>query len=271
MSKKVALLTGASSGIGKDTALALIQHGWTVYGAARRVEMMEYLNQLGGKALKLDITDDASCKAAVEVVLSAEGHIDALINNAGYGSFGAIEDVSPEDARRQFDVNVFGLARMMQLVIPSMKTRRKGRIVNISSVVGKVSLPMMGWYCASKHAVEALSDAARMELKGLGVSVSVIEPGVVESEFKDTAFSYFDEEKISMDYRHIAKNMMDYQAARPSAPASTVSKAVLHAVGSAFPKARYVPNADAKFAQVARKWVGDGVYDFAVMKVLNKK
>ncbi|MGL5254733.1 MAG: oxidoreductase [Brevinema sp.] len=269
--KKVALLTGASSGIGKDTALFLIQHGWTVYGAARRVDMMEYLNQLGGKALKLDISDDASCREVVESVLSAEGHIDALINNAGYGCFGAIEDVSPEDARRQFDVNVFGLSRMMQLVIPSMRARKSGRIVNISSVVGKISMPMMGWYCASKHAVEALSDAARMELKDFGIKVSIIEPGAVNSEFKEAAFSNFDEAKISSHYQHIAKNIASYQNNRRSAAPSTISKSILHAITSPFPKIRYAPNPDSVLGQAARKWAGDSIYDFAIMSILNRK
>lgn len=268
---KIVLLTGASTGIGKDIALTLLDRGYKVYGAARRVELMKDIESKGGKALSLDVSRPESCAAAVEAVIKAEGRIDVLINNAGYGSFGAIEDVPLEEARRQFDVNVFGLAHLMQLVIPHMKAQKSGRIVNISSVVGRTALPLMAWYCASKHAVEALSDSARLELRHLGIGVSLIEPGMVESEFKQVAFDHLDKSNIGADYTLIAENMTAYQAKRAAAPASSVSRTVIMALESPRPRARYIPNADSYWGQAARRWLGDGLYDWGVTTVLGRK
>lgn len=271
MSKRIVLLTGASAGIGKDIALNLIKKGYTVYGAARRIEMMQDIEELGGKVLKLDVTDDASCQAAVDAIMKTEGRIDFLINNAGYGAFGTLEHLPMKEARRQFDVNVFGLAYLMQLVIPHMKKQRQGRIINISSVVGRVVIPMIGWYCASKHAVEALSDAARIELKQFGIKVSLIQPGVVESEFKQTAFDRLEHNFVGSDYQHMADNMIKYQENRRPAPASTVTKTVIKALESLSPAPRYIPNTDSLLSQWARRIAGDRLYDFAVTTFLGRK
>ena len=160
---KTVLITGASSGIGEETVKALLAVGHTVYAGARRVERMKGLAEAGAHLLSLDVTDDTSMTAAVQTVLREAGRIDVLINNAGYGSYGALEDVPPEEARRQFDVNLFGLARLTQLVLPAMRAQHSGRIVNVSSIAGKFGEAFGGWYHATKFAVEGLSDSLRME------------------------------------------------------------------------------------------------------------
>ena len=155
--KKIILITGASSGIGKDTALQLIKEGHIVYGAARRIEKMQDLVAAGGKAIKMDVTREEDVKATVQQVLKEQGKIDVLFNNAGYGLFGAVELITIEEARRQFDVNIFGLARMTKEVIPLMREQGKGTIINMSSVGGKVYSPFGAWYHGTKHALEGLS------------------------------------------------------------------------------------------------------------------
>ncbi|MCA9489008.1 MAG: SDR family NAD(P)-dependent oxidoreductase, partial [Myxococcales bacterium] len=146
---RVALVTGASAGIGKDIVRRLLKDGWTVYGAARRVDAMQDIASEGAKVLPLDVTDEASTKAAVEALLAAEGRIDALVNNAGYGSYGALEEVPLDEARRQFEVNVFGVMRLSQLVLPTMRKQRSGTIVNITSMGGRIWMPIGGWYHAT--------------------------------------------------------------------------------------------------------------------------
>lgn len=175
----VILITGASSGIGAKAAQMLAERGHKVYGAARRVE------RIPGNCVpvKMDITDEASVDEAVGTVIAAEGHIDVLVNNAGFGYFGAIENVSMEDARRQLEVNVFGLASLTRKVLPFMRERRSGRIVNVSSVAGRGCLYFGGWYNVSKYAVEALSDALRIEVKPFGIDVAIIEPGSIKTEW----------------------------------------------------------------------------------------
>ncbi|MBR2746772.1 MAG: SDR family NAD(P)-dependent oxidoreductase, partial [Bacteroidales bacterium] len=182
---KVILITGASSGIGFDAAEAFARQGHRVYAAARRVERMEPLKALGVVPLRMDVTDEASMAEGVRTVLEAEGRIDALVNNAGYGYFGAIENVPIEDARRQLEVNVFGLAQLCRLVLPTMRKQGSGRIVNISSVAGKVVMYFGGWYHVSKYSVEALSDALRMEVKPFGIDVSLIEPGGIRTDLHE--------------------------------------------------------------------------------------
>ena len=180
---KVVLITGASSGIGYEAAQRLARRGCKVYAAARRLELMEPLRQEGIVPLRLDVCDEASMRQCVETVIQAEGRIDVLINNAGYGYFGAVENVSDAEARRQLEVNVFGLATMCRLVIPHMRKQGSGRIVNTSSIAGLVVLPFGGWYHVSKYSVEALSDALRMELRPFGIDVSMIEPGGIKTDW----------------------------------------------------------------------------------------
>ena len=197
---KVILITGASSGIGFDAAAMLAKQGHRVYAAARRVERMAPLKDFGAVPLQMDVTDEASMVAGVRTVLEAEGRIDVLVNNAGYGYFGAIENVPLEEARRQLEVNVFGLARLCQLVIPSMREQGSGRIVNISSVAGKTVLYFGGWYHVSKFSVEALSDALRMELKPFGIDVSMIEPGGIKTNWGIIAADHLAESSKGTPY-----------------------------------------------------------------------
>ena len=166
-----ALVTGASSGIGEETARELQKRGFTVYAAARRVERMAGLKADGINVLKMDVTDEKSVKAGIAKILKETGRVDVLINNAGYGSYGSVEDVPIAEAKYQFDVNVFGLALVTQLVLPHMREKRSGRIINISSIGGRIYEPLGGWYHATKFAVEGLSDSMRVELKPFGIKV----------------------------------------------------------------------------------------------------
>jgi NAD(P)-dependent dehydrogenase (short-subunit alcohol dehydrogenase family) len=192
MSSRAVLITGCSSGIGAATAAHLAEQGWTVYATARRVETLADLAAKGCKTLALDVTDEASCRAAVEAVETAEGAVGVLINNAGYSQSGAVESVPDERVRAQFDTNVFGLLTMCRLVLPKMREQGWGKIVNVSSMGGRFTFPGGGVYHASKHAVEALSDALRFEVKGFGVDVIIIEPGIIRTSFGETAVREID-------------------------------------------------------------------------------
>src|SRR3954454_13672655 len=184
---KAVLITGCSTGIGRATAERLAGHGWTVYATARRAESIADLEGKGCRTLALDVTDEASMQAAVRSVEEAEGAVGVLINNAGYSQSGAVESVSMDDVRRQFETNVFGLVRMCQLALPKMREQGWGRIVNISSMGANLTFPGGGFYHATKASVNAISDAMRFEVKGFGVDVITIEPGLIVTEFGETA------------------------------------------------------------------------------------
>ena len=178
---KVALVTGASSGIGLETTLALLKKGFTVYGAARRLSLMTEIQENGGNILYLDLTDDDSIQSCVKKIAEKEGRIDVLINNSGYGLGGSVENVSIAQAKSQFEVNVFALVRLTQLVLPYMEKSSSSRIINISSMAGRFSSPFLGWYHASKYAVEALTDSLRLELSSLKIKAVLIEPGLIKT------------------------------------------------------------------------------------------
>lgn len=245
MKQKVILITGASSGIGYDTATRLAKQGHKVYGAARRIDKMQPLKELGVTPIKMDVTDDASMIAGVNAVLEAEGRIDVLVNNAGYGYFGAIENVSMEEARKQLEVNVFGLARLTQLVIPHMRQQGSGRIVNLASIAGKLALYFGGWYHVSKFAVEGFSDALRMELKPFGIDVVIIEPGGIRTEWGVIAADHLAESSKGTVYEQAAlneANAMKYtytRAGKLLSPPSVIAKAICKGVNRRHPKARY--------------------------------
>jgi len=184
---RAVLITGCSSGIGRATAERLARSGWTVYATARSTDSIADLGRAGCRVLELDVTDEESMRAAVASVEHAEGAVGVLVNNAGYSLSGAIESVPLDEVRRQFETNVFGLVRLSQLVLPAMRRQGFGRIVNLSSMGGRLTLPGGGFYHASKHAVEALSDALRFEVQGFGVDVVVIEPGLIRTGFADAA------------------------------------------------------------------------------------
>ena len=184
---KAVLITGCSTGIGRATAEQLAEKGWTVYATARRPESIEDLKAKGCRTLALDVTDEASMQAAVGEVEAAEGAVGVLVNNAGYSQSGAVESVNLDDVRSQFETNVFGLIRMCQLALPGMRKQGWGKIVNVSSMGGKMTFPGGGIYHGTKHAVEALSDALRFEVRGFGVDVVVIEPGLIRTQFGEAA------------------------------------------------------------------------------------
>ncbi len=267
--KKVALVTGASAGIGKSIVRQLLQDGWIVYGAARRVDKMADIQTAGAKVLSLDVTDEASMVAAIQQLLAAEGHIDALVNNAGYGSYGAIEDVPLAEAKRQFEVNVFGLMRLTQLVLPTMRSARAGTIVNISSMGGRIWMPIGGWYHATKHAIEVLSDALRMETKSFGIKVVVIQPGAIESEWSGIAAQTLQENSQGSAYSALVKPMAKIlnhysTAAKPE----VVAKAVSQAVNSRHPKRRYATPLDAKLLIFLRWLLPDSAWESLINIVL---
>jgi NADP-dependent 3-hydroxy acid dehydrogenase YdfG len=184
---KAVLITGCSSGIGEATARRLAGHGWKVYASARRPESIEHLAGAGCELLQLDVCDEQSMRTAVETVEREHGAVGVLINNAGYSQGGPIEQVPLEAVRRQFETNVFGLIALTQLVLPEMRTQHWGKIVNIGSMGGKLTLPGGGFYHATKHALEAISDALRFEVRGFGVDVTLVEPGLIVTEFGKTA------------------------------------------------------------------------------------
>ena len=242
-SNKVILLTGASSGIGYDTAVALAQQGHKVYAAARRVERMEPLRQYGIVPLKMDMTDEASMKEGVKTLLDAEGRIDVLINNAGYGYFGAVENVPMDDARNQLEVNVFGLARLCQLVLPTMRAQHSGRIINTASVAGRAVFYYGGWYHVSKYAVESLSDAMRMELKPFGIDVVIIEPGAIKTNWGIIAADHLIESSKGTAYEQtgtmMANNLRNMYLSNTISNPAVVRKAIVRAVNARRPCTRY--------------------------------
>ncbi len=241
--KKVVLVTGASSGIGFDAAQDLAACGHNVYAAARRTELMEPLKANGIEVMRLDVTDEQSMQTCVDEVLRREGRIDVLVNNAGYGYFGAVENVAMEEARRQLEVNVFGLARMCQLVLPTMRKQGSGRLVNLSSVAGRSVIYFGGWYHVSKYSVEALSDAMRMELKPYGIDVVKIEPGAIKTDWGIIAARHLKESSTGTPYEEAGNRWADamewgYRSKYLSSP-RVITKAIRKAVNSRRPRARY--------------------------------
>ena len=240
---KVILITGASSGIGYDAAQTLAQQGHKVYAAARRVEKMEPLKAFGVQVIKMDVTDEESMQNGVQAVIQAEGRIDVLVNNAGYGFFGAIENVPMEEARRQLEVNVFGLARLTQLVLPYMRQQKCGRIVNTSSIAGKMAFYLGGWYNVTKYSVEAFSDALRMEVKPFGIDVVMIEPGAIKTDWGIIAAKHLKESSAGTPYDAVgtrwANNMHWFYHTNMLSSPAVITKAISRAVNSRHPKARY--------------------------------
>ena len=240
---KVILITGASSGIGFDAARTLARQGHRVYAAARRVERMEPLKEDGVVPVRMDVTDEESMQACVRTILEKEGRIDVLVNNAGYGYFGAIENVTLEEARKQLEVNVFGLARMCQLVLPSMREQGSGRIINTSSIAGKTVLYFGGWYHVSKYSVEALSDALRMEVKPFGIDVSIIEPGGIKTDWGLIAADHLAESSKGPPYEQEgireSKTMHKAYSIRLLSNPAVVTRAISRAVNSRRPRTRY--------------------------------
>ncbi len=265
--KHTVLVTGASSGIGKATAMYLAQHGYNVYGAARRVEKLLDLKEYGVKPIALDVTQEDSLTACIEQILKESGRIDILINNAGSGYYGALEDMPLSDAKYQLEVNLFGVARLIQLVLPSMRKNKYGKIVNISSVGGKVTLPMGSWYHASKFAIEGLSDALRKEVKAFGIDVIVIEPGGTKSEMTGLGAEYMMKVSGNGVYQSLAKGVSQMYAEMEKGAAEplVIARLIKEGVEVKNPKTRYAGAAGAKMMLFFRSILSDKLFDRLIM------
>ena len=266
---KAVLITGCSTGIGRATAERLAAKGWTVYATARKLDAVRDLEAKGCQVLPLDVCDDASMRAAVETVERAHGAVGVLVNNAGYGLEGCFEETAMELVRRQFETNVFGLTRLCQLVLPGMRRQRWGRIVNLSSVGGTLTLPGGAFYHATKYAVEALSDAMRFELRNFGIHVAIIEPGPIKTRFGDTAIANVARVKqegspYAAFNAAVAGKIHDafegWMAAAAGAP-EDVAKAIEHAITAARPRSRYPITAAARLMMLLRRWLPDRGFD----------
>jgi NAD(P)-dependent dehydrogenase (short-subunit alcohol dehydrogenase family) len=270
---KAVLITGCSSGIGRATALRLAHSGWKVYASARRPESIADLREAGCETLALDVTDEASMKAAVERVEQAEGAIGVLINNAGYSQSGAIETVPLEAVRRQFETNVFGLVRLTQLVLPKMRAQRWGKIVNLGSMGGRLTFPGGGHYHATKHAVEAISDAMRFELRGFGIDVILLEPGLITTEFGEAATASMADTTIAGDDPYatfnttvgaVTKGAYDGPMRLLGGGPDRVAKTIERAIKRRNPPARITITPSAKLTIAMRRLLPDRAWDAAM-------
>ncbi len=268
---RTALITGASAGIGRAAAELLLKNGYTVYAGARRVGKMKDLEALGARILALDVTEEASVQSAADEVFKNGGRLDILINNAGYGAHGAVEDVPMAEARRQFEVNVFGLARLTQLVLPHMRAAGGGTIINISSIAGKITMPAGGWYHASKHAVEAYSDALRLEVAQFGIKVVLIEPGPIKTEWDNTALVNLEKYSGAGAYAPMVRRLTEKFRAgyREGAPGpEVVAEVILKALRANSPAARYPVPFSASGIIFLKRLLPDFVLDWAILRML---
>jgi NAD(P)-dependent dehydrogenase (short-subunit alcohol dehydrogenase family) len=264
------LITGCSTGIGRATAERLLRAGMTVYASARRLESIDDLEGAGCRTIALDVTDENSMRSAVEEVERAEGAVGALVNNAGYSQSGAVETVQLDDVRRQFETNVFGLLRMCQLVLPGMRREGRGRIVNLSSMGGKLTFPGGGIYHATKHAVEAISDAMRFEVQAFGVQVVVIEPGLIRTSFGDAAVASVPTEdgpyaEFNKAVAAITSGVYSGPLGRLGAGPEAVAKVIERALTAERPRTRYKVSASARVLMGQRALLPDRAWD-AVMR-----
>ena len=268
---KAVLITGCSSGIGRATAVRLVDVGWRVYATARNPENIAPLEERGCVLLPLDVTDEDSMVSAVDEVERRDGAVGVLVNNAGYSQSGAVEAVPMDNVRRQFETNVFGVVKMCQLVLPGMRRQGFGRIVNVSSMGGKLTFPGAGYYHASKHAVEAISDALRFEVEGFGIGVSVVEPGLIRTGFADAAvgsmggpedgpYAGFDEAVA----RTTKENYERGPFARLGGGPETVAEAIERAISAQNPRSRYAVTPSAHLFLWLRRVLPDRAWDAAL-------
>ncbi len=269
--KKVALVTGASSGIGKAIARKLLKDGLTVIVAARRVEMMKDLADAGADVLSMDVSKEESIQAAVDHIATTYGGVDVLVNNAGFGLYGAVEDIPLDDARYQFEVNVFGGVRLTQLLLPYMRDKKAGKIFFVTSIGGKIFTPLGAWYHATKHALEGFADCLRMELLAHKIDVVIVEPGLIQTEFGDEMSGHL--KKYSMDgaYAALAKNIArasedSYQDGVGTSP-DVIAKVVSQATKSRRPKTRYAAGKYSTLLLFMRKWFSDRLFQRVVMSM----
>jgi len=273
-SPRVALVTGGSSGIGESAARMLLDKGFVVYAVARRVDRMKALADDGIHVFGMDVSDEESMSSGIQRILDEQGRIDVLVNNAGYGSFGAVEDVPIDEARRQFEVNLFGLARLIQLVLPTMRAQRSGVIINISSIGGHFYEPLGAWYHATKHALEGFSDSLRLELRPHGVDVAIIEPAAIRSEWADIAADSLLDTAKGGAYEEQARKAAglferSYSPAMSSGP-EVVAKAIVKAATARRPRTRYPVGKGARTIITSRRMLPDRVFDRVVHSLFSR-
>ena len=259
------LITGASSGIGFATAHQLLERGWRVFAAARRLDAMEALRSRGAEVLPLDLADQESRVQLADVISRRVGALDALVNNAGYGETGPVETMPIERARAMFEVNVFGLIALTQLLLPSMRERRRGRIVNLSSIAGRFVTPGAGWYGASKHALEGISDALRLELHSFGLQVVLVEPGLIRTGFEAVSASSLQQQVADPVWgpmmRRVAAGWAD-GFRRGSSP-ELVARTIVSALETSTPKPRYRCGSESE-ALVLQRFIPTQLWDALV-------
>ena len=276
MTTTAVLITGTSSGIGRATALRLAAHPeLTVYATARRPESLADLAAAGARTLALDVTDEQSMSDAVKTIETEHGSVGVLVNNAGYGAYGTVEETGLDAVRRQFETNVFGLARMSQLVLPGMRAAGRGRIVNVGSMGGRLVFPAGGYYHASKYAVEALTDALRFEVAPFGIKVSLIEPGLIRTGFGDTAAHTLADSAAptgpydSLNEAADRQMAQSYRSKLLSAPPEAVAEVIEHAATGAHPRIRYVVTPAAKLLVHSRRLLGARFFDAYLRRQFN--
>ena len=272
--KKVALVTGASSGMGKEIAKQLLQDGLTVVAVARRLEKMTDLQELGAHTIRMDITVEEDVQNAINEINTTFGGVDVLVNNAGFGLYGAIEDLTIDQARYQFDVNIFGLAQVTQLVLPYMREKRAGTIINISSMGGRIYTPLGAWYHASKHALEGWSDCLRIELAPFDINVVVVQPGAIRTAFGDVLTEPMLKASGSGPYAELAQTVAkatseSYESGGGSDPA-VITNIVSKAVKARRPKTRYAAGQYAHSMMFMRKWFSDRLFDRILIMAMNR-
>lgn len=274
---KSVLITGCSTGIGRATAFLLRDRGWKVFPTVRKEKDAQALRAEGFDPIMLDVADESSVHQAVEEVLQRNaGMLGALVNNAGYGQLGAVEDLTRDALRRQFEVNVFGLQDLTNRLVPVFLRQGYGRIVHVSSVLGRITVPMLGAYCASKHAVEALGDALRIELRDTGVAVSLVEPGPIETAFSDTTHALAKEQIKNLNSRFLDYYRRQIEArderARPERafrkPPEAVARKIAHALESPTPKRRYRVTVVTYAGEFMRRLLPDALMDAAMRQRL---
>ena len=271
---KVILITGASSGIGLVTAVYLANKNYKVYGTARRLNEMTPIINAGGNAFKLDVTKEEDIINGVNYVIEKEGRIDVLWNNAGFGLWGAVEDISIERAKNQFDVNLFGLARITQEVLPFMRERKEGIIINTSSVGGRIYTPLGAWYHSTKHALEGLSDCLAFELKKFGINVCLLQPGMIITEFNNVMLENLEKNSKNSPYSKLNKAMINGIKKNIKNPIGShpivVAKCVEKIMSSKRPKKRYLVGYGARSMLLIRNWFGDRFFEF-ILKLAGLK
>ncbi|MEV7648241.1 oxidoreductase [Arthrobacter sp. NPDC089319] len=270
---KVALVTGASSGIGEHTCRELARRGFTVYAAARRLERMRPLEEHGVRALGMDLTDDESMVGGVERILAEQGRLDVLVNNAGYASYGAVEDVPLADARQQFEVNLFGMGRLIQLAAPAMRAQGGGRIINVSSIGGVFYEPLAGWYHAAKFAVEGLSDSLRVELKPFGIGVVIIQPGPILTEWSAIADSLLQSSEgtaYEQQAESVARTVSAAYAGQTATRPEVVGQRIARVAAARRTRSRYPVGRGARTIMSARRLLPDRVFDAVLARVYQR-